>query len=144
MRFPRTVVGLGLALVAAPTLIALPATAAAITVTRAELKGTALRVEGSAAVPNSTVMVSSPQQSVTGRADGNGAFRIEQDPFTSSTCNVTVSDGSTSATASLSGCTPSQPPAPVLSGLTLNPATDRKSTRLNSSHIQKSRMPSSA
>ena len=127
MRLPRAAVDLGLVLVAALTFIALPATAAAITVTRAELKGTALRVEGSAAVPNATITVSSPQQSVTGRADGNGAFRVEQDPFTSSTCNVTVSDGSTSATASLSGCTASQPPppppAPVLTGLTLNPAT---------------------
>ena len=28
--------------------------------------------------------------------------------------------------------------------LAVNPAADRKSTRLNSSHIQKSRMPSSA
>ena len=33
---------------------------------------------------------------------------------------------------------------PSLSVLTLNALTDRKSTRLNSSHIQKSRMPSSA
>ena len=123
MGFPRVVVGLALA-AALTTLIVLPATAAAISVTRAELKGTALRVEGGAAVPNATIRVSSPQQSVTGRADGSGAFRVQQDPFSSSTCNVTVSDGSTSATASLSGCTPSQPPpAPVLSGLTLNPAT---------------------
>ena len=103
------------------------AAVAGISVTRAELNGTALRVEGSGAVPNSTITVSSPQQSVTGRADATGAFRIQQDPFTSSTCGVTVSDGSTSATAKLSGCTPSQPPpppgAPVLSALTLSPAS---------------------
>ena len=32
----------------------------------------------------------------------------------------------------------------LFSNMTLNPQPDRKSTRLNSSHIQKSRMPSSA
>jgi large repetitive protein len=120
----RTIVALVVVLGA---LSAPSAAVAAISVTRAELNGTALRVEGSGAVPNSTITVSSPQQSVTGRADATGAFRIQQDPFTSSTCSVTVSDGSTSATATLSGCTPSQPPpppgAPALSGLTLNPAS---------------------
>ena len=35
-------------------------------------------------------------------------------------------------------------PAPDVFSLAVSPAGDRKSTRLNSSHIQKSRMPSSA
>lgn len=82
---------------------------AAISVTRAELSGTRLRVEGRGAVPNASISIDG---TVMGRADGAGAFRIERDPFTSSTCTITVSDGSTSASATLSGCTPSPPPPP--------------------------------
>ena len=47
-----------------------------------------------------------------GTSDGTGAFRIQFSPYSSSTCKVTVSDGSTSATATLLGCTPSSPPPP--------------------------------
>jgi Abnormal spindle-like microcephaly-assoc'd, ASPM-SPD-2-Hydin/Putative Ig domain len=83
---------------------------AAITVTRAELNGSQLRVEGSGALPNATVVVN--PGAVSGRSDSTGAFRIESTPYRSSTCQVTVSDGSTSASASLSGCTPSTPPPP--------------------------------
>lgn len=78
---------------------------AAITLTRAELKGTQLRVEGSGALPNHAVVVT--PGSVTGTSDGSGAFRIDASSYSSSTCRVTVSDGSTSASTTLSGCTPS-------------------------------------
>jgi Putative Ig domain/Abnormal spindle-like microcephaly-assoc'd, ASPM-SPD-2-Hydin len=78
---------------------------AAIALTRAELNGTQLRVEGSGALPNHAVTVS--PGSVVGSSDSTGAFKIEASPYSSSTCRVTVSDGTTSVSSSLSGCTPS-------------------------------------
>jgi hypothetical protein len=87
---------------------------AAINVTRAELSSGRLRVEGNGARPNTSVVVN--PGTVTGTSDGSGAFRIERSPYSSSTCQVTVSDGVSSATASLSGCTTSQPAtAPAVS-----------------------------
>src|SRR5438552_8952551 len=80
---------------------------AAVMVTRAELNGTQLRLEGQGAVPNAPITVDGKQ---LGSADGGGFYRIETSPFSSPTCKVTVSDGQTSATATLSGCTPSPPP----------------------------------
>jgi hypothetical protein len=76
--------------------------AAALTVTRAELKSSALRVEGQGAVANARITVDGTQR---GTADGAGAFRIEFSPFASASCRVTVADGVSSATAPLSGCT---------------------------------------
>ena len=100
-----------------------PASAdAAITISRAELSGTQLRVEGSGAVPNHAVTVS--PGSVAGTSDANGAFKIQKDPYSSSTCQITVSDGSSSASARLSGCTASSPPPPTSSpGVTLTPSS---------------------
>jgi hypothetical protein len=77
---------------------------AAVSVTRAELNGTRLRVEGGGAVPDASISIDG---TVMGQADGAGSFRIERDPFTSSTCTITVSDGATSTSATLAGCTPS-------------------------------------
>ena len=87
--------------------------AGTITITRAELNSSQLRIEGTGALPNATVTVS--PGSVAGTSDSNGAFRIESTPYSSSTCKVTVTDGATSATASLSGCTPSATSAPAVS-----------------------------
>jgi ASPM-SPD-2-Hydin domain-containing protein len=78
---------------------------AAIGLTRAELNGTQLRVEGRGALPNHAVTVS--PGSVVGSSDSSGAFRIEASGYSSPTCRVTVSDGATSVSTSLSGCTPS-------------------------------------
>ncbi len=80
---------------------------AAVTVTRAELNSGQLRVEGTGALPNHVVTVS--PGNVTGTSDANGAFKIQTSPYSSSTCQITVSDGTTSATTSLSGCTASAP-----------------------------------
>lgn len=80
-----------------------------VTVVRADLSGTRLRVEGNGARPNATMTVDGVAM---GMADGAGAFRIERDPFSSSTCQITVSDGSTSTRATLSGCTPTGPGKP--------------------------------
>ncbi len=80
---------------------------AAITVTRAELNGTRLRVEGNGAVPNATITIDGIAM---GTAGSDGSFRIERDPFTSSTCVITVSDGSSSTQTTLSNCIPSVTP----------------------------------
>ena len=75
---------------------------AAITVTRAELNNGQLRVEGNGARPNVSIVVN--PGAVTGTSDGNGAFRIERSSYSSSTCAITVSDGVSSTSASLSRC----------------------------------------
>jgi hypothetical protein len=93
-------------------LLAAPAALAAVSITRAELNGGQVRVEGRGAVPGATITVSSPESTATGRADSGGSFRVEASSFRSSTCRVTVSDGASSAEATLSGCTPSATPSP--------------------------------
>jgi hypothetical protein len=45
---------------------------------------------------------------VLGSSDGAGFFSIRAQPFSSADCQVTVSDGTSSAQATLAGCTPSQ------------------------------------
>ena len=79
--------------------------ATGITVTRAELNSGQLRVEGSGAVANARVVVT--PGSVAGTSDSNGAFRIQSSGYSSSTCQVSVTDGVSTASHSLSGCTPS-------------------------------------
>jgi putative Ig domain-containing protein len=93
-------------------LLAAPPASAAVTVTRAELNGGQVRVEGGGAVPGATMTVSSPDSTATGRADSGGSFRVEASSFRSNTCRVTVTDGASSAEATLAGCTPSATPAP--------------------------------
>src|SRR5918996_4449350 len=88
-----------------------PAAHAAVSITRAELSGGKLRVEGSGAAPNALVTVNGGAASAN--ADGSGQFRIERSGFAApADCRVTVSDGQTSAVRTLSGCTPSSPPPP--------------------------------
>jgi two-component sensor histidine kinase len=59
------------------------------------------------ALPNAAISIDGV---VRGTADSTGRFRIEVANFSSPTCQVTVSDGATSAQAQLAGCTPSAPP----------------------------------
>jgi hypothetical protein len=102
------------ALVAAPVLVGLgPMTSAnaAVGITKAELQGTQLRVEGAGALPNQTVTVS--PGSISATSDSNGAFKIQVSPYLSPSCQVTVSDGSTSLSSNLAGCIPATTPAPV-------------------------------
>ncbi len=94
---------------------------AAVSVSRAELKSGALRVEGSGATPNATITVAS-DSTATGRADASGAFRVETTGFVSSDCRATVGDGASSTVVTLSGCstaTTSPPPPPPPSSSTL-------------------------
>jgi hypothetical protein len=98
---------------------------AAVSVSRAELSGTRLKLEGRAAA-NRTITVDSVAM---GTSDGSGNFRIEKDPFAKpADCTVDVNDGSaTATTATLSGCTvsssppPASSPAPTLAALTITP-----------------------
>ncbi len=104
-------------------LLAMPGVShAAVSVSRAELSGDRLRIEGTAA-PNRTITVDGVAM---GTSDGGGRFKIERSGFTApADCTVDVNDGSpTATTARLSGCTVSTPPPPPaeasLSSLTLS------------------------
>ena len=98
---------------------------AAVSVSRAELSGTRLKLEGRAAA-NRTITVDSVAM---GTSDGSGNFRIEKDPFAKpADCTVDVNDDSaTATTATLSGCTvsssppPASSPAPTLASLIISP-----------------------
>ena len=84
---------------------------AAVTVTRAEVSGSGLRIEGTAIAARSITV----DGIVMGTSDSSGSFRIQRDPFTRpADCTVDVNDGSTMVTvARLSGCTvTSTPPTP--------------------------------
>jgi hypothetical protein len=99
-----------------------PVAAADVRITRAELNGTQLRLEG-AAIANRTITVNG---AALGTSDSAGNFKIQRDPFAKpSDCRVSVNDGSaTAATATLSGCTVStttQSGATSLSSVTVNP-----------------------
>lgn len=96
---------------------------AAVSVSRAEVNGGDLRVEGTATA-NSTITVDGVAM---GESDGSGRFKVERAGFTAPVdCTVDVNDGSaTTVTTTLSGCTVSQPPSssPSLSTLTLSQTT---------------------
>ena len=76
---------------------------ATVTVSRAELSGGRLRIEGRAAA-NRSITVDGVAM---GTSDGSGSFRIERDGYPApADCTVDVNDGSaTPANARLSGCT---------------------------------------
>src|SRR5829696_3855846 len=95
---------------------------AAVSISRAELNGTQLRIEGQAS-PNRTITVDGVAM---GTSDGDGKFRIDRSGFAApADCTVDVNDGSaTAASARLSGCTVSSPPPSSLvslSSLTISP-----------------------
>jgi hypothetical protein len=71
-------------------LLAAPAALAAIAVTRAELNGGELRVEGQGAQAGATITVDGIAM---GTAAADGRFSIRRTGFSSSTCVITVSDG---------------------------------------------------
>ncbi len=123
-RLPRRIAAL-LALSVAVTL-ALPADAlAAVSVQRATLTSGSLRVEGQGARANANVTVTSPESTASRTADSKGEYKVTASGFRSSTCKATVSDGSTSVVATLSGCTSAPPPpppapAPAVAAVTLS------------------------
>ena len=120
MKKVRGLISAGVAGLFLLTLLAPPALAA-VSITRAELSGSNLRVEGQGAKPNTRVTVNGGQASSV--SDASGSFRIESSSFPKpADCRVTVSDGASSAIATLSGCTVSAPAGkPSLSALTVTP-----------------------
>jgi hypothetical protein len=103
--------------------VALAGTAeAAVTVSRAEVSGDRLRIEGRA-VANRAITVDGVQM---GTSDGSGTFRIERSGYTRpADCTVDVNDGTTTpVNVRLSGCTVTAPaPAATLNSVGLSPAT---------------------
>jgi hypothetical protein len=93
----------------------LAAEAGAVTVTKVQLKGTQLRVEGRLTTPGlSFVSVESTTSAAGGRGDGNGVFKVQSDTFTAPDCSITVNDfGSPALTVAIPGCTPSIKPVPT-------------------------------
>ncbi|MDQ3863817.1 MAG: hypothetical protein M3317_10010 [Actinomycetota bacterium] len=110
-------------LVAIGVLVVTSVAQAAVSISRAELNGTQLRIEGQASA-NRTITVDGVAM---GTSDGAGKFRIDRSGFIApADCTVDVNDGSdTAATARLSGCTVSSSPPPAsstsLSSLTVSP-----------------------
>ena len=92
---------------------------AAVSVTRAEVSGDRLRIEGTAA-PSRPITVDGVQMATS---SSSGSFRIERSGYTRpADCTVDVNDGSTTPrNVRLSGCTVTAPAA--LSSVSLNPAT---------------------
>lgn len=91
-----------------PGMIITSPAAAAVSASRAEVSGSALRIEGTAIASRDI----SVDNVVMGRSDSSGKFRIERDPYTApADCTVDLRDGSTTVTTrTLSGCTVTQPP----------------------------------
>src|SRR5438093_9930960 len=103
-------------------LVAVPTALASVSISRAELSGTQLRLEGTA-LPSRTITVNGLAM---GTSDGAGNFKIQRDPFSApADCRVNVNDGSASpTTATLTGCTVSSPPpsaSPSVSSVTVDP-----------------------
>lgn len=88
-------------------IIASPAVAA-VSVSKAEVNGSELRIDGTAIASRDI----SVDNVVMGRSDSSGKFRIERNPYTApADCTVDLRDGSaTVTTTALSGCTVTQPP----------------------------------
>jgi hypothetical protein len=95
--------------------LALADGASAVTVTKGELSGGQLRVQGSNAAPGIFVIARSATSSAGVRSDERGQFNIQASGFTSPDCKVTVSDSGRTpiATVKLAGCTPTVTPVPT-------------------------------
>src|ERR671911_2289179 len=118
-----TLVGM---LVVVGALVVASVAEATVSISRAELNGSELRIEGQAS-PNRTITVDGVAM---GTSDGSGRFRIERSGFAApADCTVDVNDGSaTAATVRLSGCTvsstsPPPPSNPTPSTCTIVPET---------------------
>jgi trimeric autotransporter adhesin len=99
-----------------------PSAAATVSVSRAEVSGSQLRLEGRA-LANRTITVDGVSM---GTSDGSGSFKIQRSGYASpADCTVDVNDGSATPTsARLSGCTvTSSPTTPTLSSLALSPTS---------------------
>jgi hypothetical protein len=115
----RSRVALALASLTAVLSIALAGTAqAAVTVSRAEVNGDRLWIEGSATASRPITVDGAQMTS----SSSSGTFKIDRSGYTPpADCTVDVNDGSAAAVnVRLSGCTVT---APALSSVSLSPAT---------------------
>jgi hypothetical protein len=104
-------VGVAAAVAAVVGAFAVSAALGNVTVSRAELTGTRLRVEGTA-LPSRTITVDGVAM---GTSDGAGRFRIERDPFAApADCAIDVNDAAT-GTVTLTAAAPSGGVAVALS-----------------------------
>src|SRR3954447_9393769 len=88
-------------------LLLVPASATALTVSRAQLSGGELRVEGSNAARGIFITSESSTGAAGSRSDTSGNFKIQGSGFRAPDCKIVVSDRQTpTATVTLSGCTP--------------------------------------
>src|SRR3954453_15592020 len=76
-------------------LLVAPAGASALTVSKAELKGGQLVLEGTKAAPGSFVTVESTSGAAGSRADTSGRFKVTAPGFAAPDCTVVVSDRQT-------------------------------------------------
>ncbi|MHA7277913.1 putative Ig domain-containing protein [Arthrobacter sp. Hz1] len=104
----RSIIAAAIVGVMLPGTLTVAPAVAAVSVTRAEVSGSALRIEGTAIASRDI----SVDNVVMGRSDSSGKFRIERDPYTApADCTVYLRDGSaTVTTRTLTGCTVTQPP----------------------------------
>ena len=104
---PSTVV-LGILISLVAMFLATAPAWAAVSVSRAELSGSTLRIEGTATASRDITV----DNVVMGRSGSDGRFRIERSGYAPpADCTVDVNDGSATArSATLSGCTVSQYP----------------------------------
>src|SRR5215216_7224722 len=114
----RSRVGLVLVALTAVLSVAVAGTAqAAVTISRAEVSGDRLRIEGSATASR-PITVDGVQMATS---SSSGTFKIDRSGYTSpADCTVDVNDGSAPVNVGLSGCTVT---APALNSISLNPAT---------------------
>lgn len=82
---------------------------AAVTIDRAEMSGSSLRVEGERAVPGAAIRIDGVQR---GTADRRGRFDVTVSQFSTSTCRISVDDGTGAVQTSVRNCTPTAPPPP--------------------------------
>ena len=109
-RTPRTAAALAFAILA----VLAPTASAAVSVSRAEVSSTTLRVEGTATAGRDVTV----DGAVMTRSGSDGRFRVERTGYTRpADCTIDVNDGSaTPRTATLSGCTVTAPPPPLTTG----------------------------
>ena len=133
-------VGVALAGMSASLLVVSVNALDSIIIDRAELDDGLLRVEGEGAVPDAIVWVTSAESSASSRADDDGRIRLLAPNFQSSNCQVTVTDGATSAQVSLDECTPTAPP--TTPPPTTAPPTTRRPRRQRRRRRRRPRRPS--
>src|SRR3954451_1461069 len=122
--------------------LAVADSASAVTVTKGELQGGQLRLQGTDAAPGVFVIARSSNSSAGARSDSRGQFSIQASGFSAPDCKVTVSDSGRTpiATVPLAGCTPtvepvSPTPAPPTGSCVITPQSGPLSVTSKTSSV---------